>query len=70
MISVTPMFVCICENITCSQVRDAVDQGARSIRDLHQQLEVGRKCGKCVCRARKIMKEHISEQDYDLAVPA
>lgn len=64
------MFVCICENITCSEVRDAVDQGARSVRDLNRELAVGSQCGKCVCAARKVMKEHLAETDYDLAIPA
>lgn len=64
------MFVCICENITCSEIREAVDQGARSVRDLNKQLSVGGQCGKCVCTARKVMKDHLIETDYDLAVPA
>ena len=66
----SPMFVCICENITCTDVRDAVDQGARSIRDLNKELAVGKQCGKCVCAARKVMQEHLAESDFDLAVSA
>lgn len=64
------MYVCICESISCSDVRDAVDQGARSVRDLNRELSLGSQCGKCVCVARKVVKEHLEDSQYDLAIPA
>ncbi|WP_286240275.1 (2Fe-2S)-binding protein [Neptuniibacter halophilus] len=64
------MFVCICENITCGEIREAVDNGARSVRDLNRSMDLGSQCGKCVCATRKVIKEHLAESDYDLAVPA
>ncbi|MFW1676506.1 (2Fe-2S)-binding protein [Pontibacter sp. JAM-7] len=64
------MYICICNNVTDSQVKEAVDQGARSLRDLNQSLDVAGTCGKCACAARSVMQQHISEQDFELAVPA
>ena len=64
------MFVCICENITCKDIRNAVDEGATSVRDLNSQMALGSQCGKCVCTARKVIKEHLDEQVFELAIPA
>ncbi|MBS99597.1 MAG: (2Fe-2S)-binding protein [Oceanospirillaceae bacterium] len=64
------MYVCICNNITERQVREAIDDGARSVRDLNRSLSVGSECGKCTCVARKILKREQQEQAMELAVPA
>jgi bacterioferritin-associated ferredoxin len=64
------MYVCICENITCNDIREVVDQGARNVRDLNKELALGAQCGKCVCVARKVIKEHLAASNYDLAVEA
>lgn len=64
------MYVCICNNITEHQVREAIDQGARSVRDLNRALGVGGECGKCTCIARKMIRQELSAEQLALAVPA
>lgn len=51
------MYVCLCKGVTDKQIRKAVDEGARSIRDLRQQFGVGSQCGKCTCCARDVLHE-------------
>jgi bacterioferritin-associated ferredoxin len=52
------MKVCICKNISDRQIREALDQGARTLRDVYRELGVGSECGKCVCATRQIILDH------------
>jgi len=59
------MYVCICNAVTDKAIRAAVAEGARSIRDLNRELDVGGQCGKCTCVARAILRaeqEQLSDQ--------
>lgn len=53
------MYVCLCKGVTDKQICKAVDEGARSIRDLRQQFGVGSQCGKCTCHARDVLHEAV-----------
>ncbi len=54
------MYVCLCKGITDTQIRDAVQAGARSMRDVHASLGVASQCGKCGITARDIVRESLS----------
>ncbi len=54
------MYVCLCNGITESQIRDAVDEGARSLRELQQCLGVASCCGKCADCAQQVVHEMLS----------
>ena len=41
------MYICLCKAVTDSQIRQAVCQGACSMRELRQRLGVASQCGKC-----------------------
>ena len=49
------MYICICKAVTDSQIRHAVSTGARTMRDLRQQLGVCSACGKCGKCASEIL---------------
>jgi len=51
------MYVCICKQITCGQIRAAASAGVNSVRDLKQQLGVASQCGKCAGCARGILEQ-------------
>ncbi len=52
------MKICICKNVSDRQIREALDQGARTMRDINRELGVGSECGKCVCTTRQIIRTH------------
>lgn len=64
------MYVCICNNVTEREIQKAIDEGARSVRDLNRSLSVGSECGKCTCTARQILKREQAERAMLLAMPA
>lgn len=62
------MFVCICHAITEKDIADAVEQGAGTIQELRDQLNVGNQCGKCVQYAKSVIAD--TTFNYDLAIEA
>ena len=51
------MYVCICRQITCGQIRAAASEGLNTVRELKQQLGVASQCGKCAGCARGILEQ-------------
>jgi bacterioferritin-associated ferredoxin len=54
------MFVCLCNGITESQIRDAVGGGVRSLSELHLCLGVASSCGRCADCAQQVLRETLS----------
>lgn len=50
------MYVCLCKGVTDSQIRDAVNGGAESFREVKNQLGAATGCGKCACDVRDLVK--------------
>ena len=41
------MYVCVCKAVTDTQIREAAQGGARTLKDLRRELGVTRDCGRC-----------------------
>tara|TARA_B100000029_G_C17384779_1_gene891131 strand:+ start:334 stop:531 length:198 start_codon:yes stop_codon:yes gene_type:complete len=54
------MYVCLCNGFTCSQVRCARDEGARSAADVYRTLGCSMKCGKCAIMITELLEEQKS----------
>ena len=54
---VIAMYVWVCKAGTGRQVREAVSDGARSLKDLRRELGVTSDCGQCARCARQCLKE-------------
>lgn len=57
------MIVCVCNNISDREIRQAVDLGLGSMAELYKELGVGTCCGKCVSYAREVMHEHLASSE-------
>lgn len=53
------MIVCVCNNISDREIRQAVDLGLSSMAELSRDLGVGTCCGKCVDCACKVLDKHL-----------
>jgi len=51
------MYICLCRGVTDSQIRQAVCQGACSIRELRQLLGVASQCGRCGQCAKSLIEQ-------------
>ena len=54
------MYVCVCNAITDSQIREAAETGVRDLWDLQAALGVASNCGSCKETASEILREHRS----------
>jgi bacterioferritin-associated ferredoxin len=53
------MYVCVCNAVSDRQIREVVDQGARSLFEVQCQLPVGACCGRCEDTAKEVVSEHL-----------
>ncbi len=56
------MIVCVCNNVSDKKIRQAVDDGLRSMSELRTQLEVGTCCGKCHSCAKQVLRACLDSQ--------
>ena len=56
------MYVCLCKNVTDHRIRGAVEEGARSWREVQETTGCGTQCGKCACTGKDITREAIKAE--------
>lgn len=54
------MYICICRSVTEGKICQAVSNGAKTMRDLHQQLGVASQCGKCGICAKQVLSSALT----------
>ncbi|OBV40284.1 (2Fe-2S)-binding protein [Janthinobacterium psychrotolerans] len=53
------MIVCVCNNISDREIRQAVDLGLSTMAELRRDLGVATCCGKCHTCAREVLSTHL-----------
>ena len=56
------MFVCVCNAVTDSDIRSAVDDGVRSMKQLKQATGCSSSCGCCKEMATDILQQALTEK--------
>jgi bacterioferritin-associated ferredoxin len=51
------MYICLCRGVTDSAIRQAVDEGVRSYKELSRKTGCGTECGTCVDFTRSLLDE-------------
>lgn len=59
------MYVCICNGITDTQIRTAIQEGASSFQDVRNTLGVANQCGKCGILTREILRDTLRDDNND-----
>ncbi|GMG87436.1 bacterioferritin-associated ferredoxin [Biformimicrobium ophioploci] len=54
------MYVCICKGITDRHIKEAIYDGATSIKSLRRALGVSSQCGRCAELAQEIINESMA----------
>jgi bacterioferritin-associated ferredoxin len=52
------MFVCICHGITDHQIREAAENGCKSVSELTMRTGAGSTCGTCMDMAADLLVKH------------
>ena len=53
------MIVCVCNNISDREIRQAVDLGITTIEGLREALGVATNCGECLGYAMEVLDQHL-----------
>jgi len=56
------MYVCVCNSVTDKQIIKAAEEGATSLKDLSEELNVATCCGRCATCAKKVLREAHSRE--------
>ena len=57
------MYVCLCTGVTDHQIRQAVAEGASSLREVNSLLGTASQCGKCGMTTRDIVNKELAAQE-------
>ena len=61
--TILSMYVCLCKGVTDTQIKEAVADGANSLRAVRMQLGVASQCGRCADCACDVIKEAKTERN-------
>ena len=65
------MYICICNQVTESQLRYQIEDGATTVGQLRESLGVTDQCGKCAICVKTCLKEHREQtSSSDSLMPA
>lgn len=56
------MIVCVCNNISDREIRQAIDLGITSMAELRRDLGIATCCGKCAPCAKEVLNEHLDSK--------
>jgi NAD(P)H-nitrite reductase large subunit len=54
--------VCGCTNVTVQDLKNAIENGAKSFEEVQEATKVGTGCGKCVEGNRALVKQLLTEK--------
>jgi bacterioferritin-associated ferredoxin len=55
------MIVCVCNNISDREIRQAIDLGITSMDELRRDLGVATCCGQCASYAEQVLQAHLGQ---------
>lgn len=63
------MYVCICNGVTDSAIRQAAEAGCRTMTELTMRTGAGASCGSCIDMATALLDEVQSARRQSLPLP-
>ncbi|MEM7217626.1 MAG: (2Fe-2S)-binding protein [Pseudomonadota bacterium] len=58
LITMSYMYVCLCNAVTDRQITAAIGRGAQDVTDVVRELGVGTNCGTCLEYAQELIESH------------
>jgi bacterioferritin-associated ferredoxin len=62
------MYVCVCNGVTDRQVREAAENGCRSVAELTMRTGAGATCGTCLDLAAEILDDVHAKREFPVPV--
>ena len=64
------MYVCLCRGITDQDIKDAMQNGANSYREVREMLDLGTCCGRCAPEAKFIISDELAKIAERISIAA
>jgi bacterioferritin-associated ferredoxin len=64
------MYVCLCRAVTDKAIKQAVENGCDTFREVRDELDVGTCCGMCVPETRHLIDETLAKLASSLSTAA
>jgi len=64
------MIVCVCNNISDREIRQAIELGITTMDELRADLGVATCCGQCASYAEEVLNEHLAAINAQAESPA
>ncbi|MFC3902973.1 bacterioferritin-associated ferredoxin [Acinetobacter marinus] len=64
------MYICLCRGITDQDIKDAMQNGAQSYREVREMLDLGTCCGKCAPEAKALISDELAQIAARISVAA
>ncbi|KAF7275939.1 hypothetical protein GWI33_011083, partial [Rhynchophorus ferrugineus] len=61
---------CLCRGITDQDIKDAMQNGAQSYREVREMLDLGTCCGRCAPEAKSIISDELASIAARISVAA
>ena len=58
------MWVCLCKGVTDSQIRSAINAGARTPVEIGAHCRAGTGCGGCLPELCRVLDDHLTSQAF------
>ena len=55
------MWVCLCEAVTSGSILEAIEAGARTVREIGEANGAGTACGRCARNIHLLIEQQLSE---------
>lgn len=65
---VLQMIVCVCNNISDREIRQAIDLGLSTLDELRRDLGIATCCGKCAHYAGQVLEAHLERTVAQTAI--
>lgn len=59
------MVVCLCKGVSDKTIRELVDQGATSVKQVMASCKAGSDCGTCICHVKELFETLKSRKSSD-----
>lgn len=56
------MYVCVCNAVTETDIKNAVQEGANCLHHLEAKLGVNTQCGSCLCDASRCLEKALGQE--------
>lgn len=64
------MYICLCRGVTDKAIKQAVENGCDTFREVRDALDVGTCCGMCVHETRQLIDETLAKLASSISTAA